>query len=450
MPMRHLWISVIGAGTVLSACDNRILRVTAPDVVQPSALSSASALPTVTAAVYGDFDYAYAGDAGDNEGIILDSGLLGDEFHSSDTFETRIQMDQRAITADNASSENNLIRLQRARATGEFAVQQYATLKPNAALEAEAMSFVGFTYVITGETYCSGIPFSNTLPNGTIDYGKLETTAEIFADAIARFDSAAAVLGKDTISGDAAQIPIEQNLAAVGLGRAELDAGNYAAAAAAVASVPTTFEYDAGYSQSNGRTSNGVWEYTWNEGRYTVADREGGVGLPFRSANDPRVQWVNSGGLGFDNFDSLYLENKYTSYNSPIAIATGIEARLIQAEAALKSNDMATFLSNISAARQQSYVANGAGTTAAVTAVPAGMTPLQFLFQERAFDLWLTAHRLGDMRRLITQYSQGVNTVYPNGSYTPHPGIFGADVSLPLPVDEAGNPNYKACDPTVP
>jgi hypothetical protein len=450
MPMRRSWMSLIGAAAVLSGCDNRTLRVTAPDVVLPSALTGASALPTATAAVYGDFDYAYAGDAGNDEGIIEDSGLLGDEFHSSDTYETRLQIDQRVITNDNSQNEVDFRRLQRARTTAEFAAQQYEAYQPNAALEAEAFSFAGFSYVLMGETYCSGIPFSNVLPSGAIQYGTLETTAQVLADAVARFDSAQAVLAHDTIAADKANIPTEQNLAAVGLGRAQLDAGNYAAAAAAVASVPTTFEYDAGYSQENGRTSNGVWEFTWNEGRYSVADLEGGVGLPYRSANDPRVAWVDAHQLGFDRKDSLFLENKYTSYNSSVAIATGIEARLIQAEAALKAGDMATFLTNISAARAQSYVANGSSASGAVTAVPVGMTALQFLFQERAFDLWLTAHRLGDMRRLITQYSQPVNAVYPNGSYTPRPGTFGADVSLPIPVTESGNPNFKACDPTVP
>jgi hypothetical protein len=457
MPMRRSWIFVRAAGAAIAlavmlvGCDNRILRVTAPDVVQPSALSGASALPTVTAAVYGDFGYAYAGSAAEeDEGMIEDGGLLGDEFHSSDTFETRIQIDQRAITNDTSQNEIDFRRVQRARTTAEFAVQQYERFEPNAALGAEAFSFVGFAYLLAGENYCSGIPFSNVLPDGTIQYGTLETTVQVFADAISRFDSALTVLGKDTIGGDKAQIPIEQNLASIGLARALVDAGNYAAAAAAVASVPTTFEFDQGYSSGNLRTSNGVFEYNTQEGRYSVADLEGGVGLPYRSANDPRVLWSDSGVFGFDATDSLYLELKYPSYNAPIAIATGIEARLIQAEAALKAGDMATFLSNISAARQQSYIANGAAAAAPVTAVPAGMTAVQFLFQERAFDLWLTAHRLGDMRRLITQYGQSVNAVFPNGSYAPRPGNFGPDVDLPVPVTEEGNPNFKACDPTIP
>jgi len=458
MPMRRHLIHAraAGAALVLSAgliaCDNRILRVTAPDVVLPSALTSASALPTATAAVYGDFGYAYTGDAGDDEGIIEDGGLLGDEFHSSDTFNTRIQIDQRSILNDNAQNEVDFRRIQRARTTAEFAVTQYQHLEPNAALEAEAFSFVGFAYLLAGENYCSGIPFSNVLPSGQIQYGALETSAQVFTDAAARFDSAITALGKDTISGDAGQIPIEQSLAAVGLGRALVDGGNYAAAATAVASVPTDFVFDQGYSQSSSRTSNGVFEYVQEEHRYSVADQEGGVGLPFRSANDPRVLWSDAGTLGFDARDSLFLQLKYTSYNAPIPLATGIEARLIQAEAELAANGAdANFFLYLDQARTQSYIANGAKTTApSITAVPAGMTPVTFLFQERAFDLWLTAHRLGDMRRLLTQYHMGVNSVFPNGSYAPRPGNFGPDVDLPIPVTEEGNPSFKTCDNTIP
>jgi hypothetical protein len=443
--------AAIAVTLTLMACDNRILRVTAPDVVLPSALSSASALPTVTASVYGDFGYAYAGTAAEeDEGMIEDGGLLADEFHSSDTFTNRIDIDQRAITNDNGQNEIDFRRIERARTTAEFAVAQYEHLEPNAALEAEAFSFVGFAYLLAGENYCSGIPFSNALPNGSVQYGTLETTAQVFADAQARFDSAITVLGKDTISADAGLIPTEQSLAAIGLGRMLIDAGNYAAAAAAVASVPTDFEFDQGYSSTNLRTGNGVFEYNAVEGRYSVADVEGGVGLPYRSANDPRVLWQDAHSFGFDHTDSLYLELKYPSLNAAIPLATGIEARLIQAEAALAAGNMASYFSNLSAARSQSYTANGAGAAAPITAVPAGMTALQFLFQERAFDLWLTAHRLGDMRRLIRQYGMSVNAVFPNGLYKPRPGIFGNAVALPVPVTEEGNPNFKACDPTVP
>jgi len=121
---------------------------------------------------------------------------------------------------------------------------------------------------------------------------------------------------------------------------------------------------------------------------------------------------------------------------------------LIEAEAALAANDQVTYLAKINQARTDAATEMNI-TLAPAAAVPAGMTPLQFLFQERAFGMWLTGHRLGDLRRLIRQYGVAANTIYPVGPY-PKGGVYGNQVSLPIPISELGNPNYKACDPTQP
>jgi hypothetical protein len=438
--------AALAIGLGLIACDNRTLRVTAPDVVQPGSLASASALQTVTNAVYGDFGYAYGGDGGDDEGIIEQGGLLGDEFHSSDTFPTRNQIDIRLTQTDNGQIESIFRRIQRARATAEFAVKQYQLFKPGAALQAEAYTFAGYAYVIAGESYCSGIPFSTVNPDGSVTYGTLESTDQVWHEARLRFDSALAILAKDTIKTDQGLLATEIAFASVGKGRTLLDSGGFAAAAAAVDTlhVPDGFVFNQGYAAAPARVNNGVWEYNTNEGRFSVADSEGGVGLPYRTANDPRVLWADAGGTGFDNVTELFLELKYTDRTKPIPVATDAEARLIEAEAALQGSDMATFLTKINAARKD------VGGLAAAGSVPGGMTAIQFLFQERAFDLWLTAHRLGDMRRLIgKEYTMPINSVYPNGTY-PKGGQYGNEVSLPIPVAELSNPNYKACDDTKP
>ena len=69
---------------------------------------------------------------------------------------------------------------------------------------------------------------------------------------------------------------------------------------------------------------------------------------------------------------------------------------------------------------------------------------VDLLFQERAYWLWLTAHRLGDMRRLIRQYGRSVDSVFPTGIYAPHGnpkgGSYGDDVNFPIPAPEQNNP----------
>ncbi|MDX1577459.1 MAG: hypothetical protein R3266_03200, partial [Gemmatimonadota bacterium] len=67
-------------------------------------------------------------------------------------------------------------------------------------------------------------------------------------------------------------------------------------------------------------------------------------------------------------------------------------------------------------------------------------------FEERAYWLWLTGHRLGDLRRLVRQYGRAEDDVFPTGAYFKvQAGDYGDDVNLPVPFDEENNPNFQAC-----
>jgi hypothetical protein len=66
-------------------------------------------------------------------------------------------------------------------------------------------------------------------------------------------------------------------------------------------------------------------------------------------------------------------------------------------------------------------------------------------FRERAAWLWLTGHRLGDMRRLIRQYGRAANTVFPVGPVLTRFGsTYGNDVNYPIPFIESNNPKAQA------
>jgi hypothetical protein len=65
-------------------------------------------------------------------------------------------------------------------------------------------------------------------------------------------------------------------------------------------------------------------------------------------------------------------------------------------------------------------------------------------FRERAFWLFLTAHRHGDLRRLVHQYGRSVETVFPTGQW--RQGIsYGSSVSLAPSAAERTNPHYRGC-----
>jgi hypothetical protein len=71
--------------------------------------------------------------------------------------------------------------------------------------------------------------------------------------------------------------------------------------------------------------------------------------------------------------------------------------------------------------------------------------PVDNLFGERARWLWLTAHRLSDLRRLIRQYGRATESVFPTGPYFKQGLVYATDVNFPVPIDEQNNPKFQQC-----
>jgi starch-binding outer membrane protein, SusD/RagB family len=240
-----------------------------------------------------------------------------------------------------------------------------------------------------------------------------------------------------------------------------------AAALVTETAVPTSFIYFNEHSDNSGRQENSIWNLNGSNRRYTVSDVEGVNGLNFRSAQDPRIAWIDRNANGFDNTVRLFEQLRYPDRSADVVVADGIEARLIEAEAALRANDVTTYLAKLNALRASlaslmsaRYTAWSANVERAFGSVPT-LPPLtdpgtqaarvDLLFRERAFWLYGTGHRLGDFRRLIRQYGRAVNTVYPTGTWHKG-GSYGTDVAFSLPFREVNNPNYdpSACDTEQP
>jgi len=235
------------------------------------------------------------------------------------------------------------------------------------------------------------------------------------------------------------------NLARVGLGRALLDSNDDADAATAVAAVPVSFVYNIGASTNSAVENNGIWNYTFNEFGFSVSDSEGINGLPFLSAADPRVPAINTGGPGVSGIGPFIQQQIYISQSTSIPLATGIEAGLITAEHELRtSGPTGPYFAKLNALR-----ATFPGL-APIAAPPVDADGAQrLLFHERAFWMYLTGHREGDLRRLVRQYGRAINTVYPIG--TAINGVpYGTATVFEISEDEANNPNFHGCLNTNP
>ena len=446
-----------------------ILDVSNPDVVFPSSLDDPAALPTIRAGAIGDFAIAYSGSGaqgsgGTTEGQILLGGMLADELINTETFPDRILADARQPQIESGTLQTVFRNLHKARRSAEVAAQKFrrfADTTVDAGLS-ELLSLAGFTYVFFAENYCSGVPFSTINADGSFTFGGPLTAQQVLDTAINRFNQAlTAANALDTSTAGRKTTRTNRiSLAAVGKARALLDEGQFNAADAAVTGVATTFNYLIQHDLNTTRQNNGVYNGMFKFKRYGVPDSaEGLVGLPWRTVADARtpvfrrVLTTSTGPkpeTGFDNVTPQYNQSRYMDEKASVTLVTGAEARLIGAEAALQRGDTAGMLTLLNALRASPpcYFLNAGAQLAALTPLPApvGATAaVNLLFSERARWLWLTSHRLSDLRRLERQYARPDNQVFPTGPYFKSGLQYGTAVNYPVPIDELNNPKFQQC-----
>jgi hypothetical protein len=463
--LRRLPVLALAAALSLAACStDEILNVDDPDVALPGTLTGPEGLPTLRAGAVGEVGNAY------NEAVVENAlaisqvdiaALITDEYLNTETFPTRIEIDQRL---QNRETNNTLgpayLGMHQARRLTELAAEGYVQFAPDDAGHAEVRALSAFLLVLFAENYCGNVPLSSE-ENGTLVPGRGLTTRELLDSAVIKADEAL------TIANTAGSTAM-QNLAKVIKGRALLDLGQYAAAAAAVAGVPSNFVYRYGHSETSARQNNGTWGLTVSVARFGVGlagapgGSEGINGLPFQSegdvngaVKDPRVPSIrrdqlisSSNGTGFDGATIQFVQQKYPLRASDIVIADGVEARLIEAEAAYQAGDYPGALTILNALRADATVATARGYVSTLPALAAAATPaaqVDQIFKERAYWLFLTSHRLGDMRRLARTeaggYGRGSENVFPTGTYHKS-GNYGTDVNTPVPQAEDNNPEY--------
>jgi len=436
---------LLAAWLVPAGCTSvdEIVDVEDPDIVNPGDLQSpAGAVAAFTGGV-GDFAFAIVGDNGATEGQILVGGLMTDEYMHSGTFPTRLEYERRSINQNSNATLTAVARnLYRARTTLEQSIGLLQTYAPTPASRiGEAFALAGFTYVFFAETYCSGVPFSSATELGTP-----KTTDEILQLAIERFDSALVYAPTGSIA----------NFALVGKARALMNRGksSFAAAATVAGPVPLTFVYNTTHSITTNRQYNGVHVFNHLSRRWSVADNEGSNGLNFRTANDPRVRATADPVGGFDGTTPQWNLTKYPARTTPVPIGTGLEAKLIIAEALLDAGNNAGWLDTLNFLRANARTLGFLGPAPdTLLALPDPGTVLgreNLMFRERAFWLFATGHRLGDLRRLMRQYGRLEDLVFPTGTHFKG-DQYGNDVNIPVPPEELGNPNYTGgCSTTTP
>ena len=439
---RRIGAAALVAAALVAGCvsSDRILSVEDPDIINPADVNSPAGADAVRIGALARLNTATSGD----ESLFLLGGMLADEWINGDSFIDRQAIDQRVIppadgfltTADRA--------INRARLSGMQAAQLLKQFNASApGWERAEMYFVqAYTENLMAEDFCNGLVFSSVV-DGREQYGTAMTNQAAFALAIAHVDSGLALITGNTSDDLRVKYALQ-----VTRGRILLNIGQnrYAEAATSVAGVPTSFVYRELHSLTT--NSNAIWSLNNNNRRYSVSSGEGTNGLNFSTAKDPRLPVCQGGdslckvnGVTRNNRDDLgkpfAVQLIWPTADSPVAIVSGIEARMIEAEAQQQAGDPAAAIATLNAAR--TTVAGLAPLTDPGT----DAARINQIFRERAFWLFSTGHRLGDLRRLVRQYNRSADAVFPIGPWHKG-GNYGGDVNLPVPQAEENNPNVQS------
>lgn len=397
-----------------------ILEQTAPSQFSDANLDDPASAPLLANSAIAEFECALAE-------YIVATGLVSDELLDAQLSAAGWDYDRRTIkpsslsyaatTCDQGTQVVGLYTpLSTARFAGDDAKRRLenwtdAEVPDRQDLIAIATTHAAYSLVLLGESMCSA----------AIDGGPELTPTQLFAEAEARFSAA-------IDAATAAQDNSILSTALAGRARARLDQQNYAGARADAELVPPDFVRNATYSTSKVRRENRVYTQMWRDNFASVDE-------PFRNASfkgvvDDRVGAVNSGETGQDATTIVWRANKYPDIGSPIPIASGREAQLIIAEAALNGagnpgeavdiiNDLHT------AAGLPAYDPNEAGAK----------TIRDQLIEERSRELFLEGHRLWDIIRFELPLNPPAGTPYPPKAG----GSYGSQLCFPLPDIERNN-----------
>lgn len=380
------------------------------------------------------FNVAFGGATGTGGGFIgrnhvMQSGQIADELFATAINLSEIDWDRRTPAEPSASGGLLYAPVHNARINLLTAISSLQRTSPDSSARiGQLFALVGYTEIFLAEAFCAGVSLGSLDASFRPLYGPQLSTEQLLAQAVSHFDSAL------IYAADSTRL---SRLAAVGKARALVNIGQFAAAATAAAGVPTSYVYSAAFVA--GTINNGVYGFG-TQNWVTIPEREGTNGINWRTANDPRVPLVNrSPGLrGLDGVTEVWVFVPYQASNAPIKLASGIEARLIEAEGALQQGDNAGWLS----------IHNSLRTTIpglAVLVDPGTVAArVDMHFRERAFWLFLTGHRHGDLRRLVRQYGRNPETVFPTGPW--RDGLaYESATNLSPSAQESNNPNYKGC-----
>ncbi len=403
----------IAAGLLilLSSCD---LEVSNPGAIVDDALNDATLMGVVVSGIANEFNIMV-------EDFAFDNARLSDALAGTGSYFQTGRLRRGAM--DWEETEGDWGQIHETIWTGQQAWDRMLSLddfdQNTSELASRAWMLMGFANRTFGENFCE-VVYSVGLDDG----GGVQSRDVAFDSAIVAFNQAITI---GMAAGSAADDFVTASRA--GLAQAYVGKGDFGTAGTHSSQVPTDFALSAIYNlQSNNN-------FVWNE---TRGRAEGGVYGTYAwqlASQDPRAEFTICGTFddptdpknsdvtptnaadctshqGADGVTAHYMQEKYKEEGSDIPVATGVEMRLIEAEAALLSNDLGEFTDRINDVRDfyglasiaQPATAGGLEYPNAYDASTGDVTATDvdgwsILDGERWLTLWLEGRRVWDLHR---------------------------------------------------
>jgi hypothetical protein len=360
--------------TLLGGCD---LGVINPGPIDDAALNNPAAMGPLVVGMGADLSAVV-------DDIAYFMGIASRDIWHSGAFEAEFFMQDGKIEPRHV---NGLwAAMHRARWVAEAGIERMKNVLggdfETSRLATEAYIWAGFSNRVLGENVCQAV----------IDGGAPQPHTVHFERAEQHFNNALALAQTQN------NVPL-QNTAYAGRAQVRAALGKWAEAASDAAQVPNNFVFLAQFSDNSTRERNWLFNESHIRAYFTV------FGTFAVTANDPRVPWVNMNRNGVDGRSPYYRQMKYTSYASDIDLARDDEMRLIEAEAALRADDVPAALAKINSVRTAANVPQ----VSATDADDAG----QALRREREIILWMEGRRLWDLRRFNDPFLSGRDSCIP-------------------------------------
>ena len=370
---RALGIAI--AAAVAGACGNMLDVQNQQDILDTN-LDSPDAIAPMVVGVAGDFAVAYSD-------VAVIGGLFGGELIHTGSFPTWREVETgfgKRPSGTGNQLYNEISRAIWVSDTGATRIGKVVTNAEASPEVAEVLIYGAFAHLLMADHFCQG----------TIKGGPAISPDSLYKRAEAIFTRALAIA-------TTANKPDLRNRAIAGRARTRLMLKNYAGARDDATLIPATFRYNAIYSANSTRENNSVATQTT-----TLIRREAGVNPRFYNDPlfkvDPRTPFRDKGDTakGPDPTRKFVEQLKYPARDTPIAISTANEARLIEAEAEARLGNLTRAVTLINQVRASSNLAPVA---------PATQTDvLNQLYYERSAELWLQGQSLSDLRRFNTPF----------------------------------------------